>query len=357
MDVQTKLDLALRAPTCEAVTQEELRQLFETKASPSHYIGFEASGQLHLGYLLLAMKVNDFAAAGVKTQVYLADWHSFINKKMGGDWNAIHQVCDYFKEAYGFLCPKTKIVLGSDLYHNNDEYWMDVMRFSSHTTIARVTRCLSIMGRSEKDALSTAQFFYPPMQAVDIKHLDVDIAHAGLDQRKVHMLAREVYPKLGWKNFISIHHSLLPALAEPEKSIGGGGDNADKLEQVIAAKMSKSKPDSAIFIHDSREEIARKVNKAYCPPVAEGNPVLEYAKHLLFREPKFVLEISRPEKYGGDASFDSFEKLEAAYLDKKLHAGDLKSGVAAALDDLVKPVRAHFEKNSKHLEFLRKAVV
>ena len=77
-------------------------------AAPTNYIGFEASGQLHLGYLLLAMKVNDLAAAGVKTQVYLADWHSFINKKMGGDWNAIHSVCDYLVKPSAFSARKQK---------------------------------------------------------------------------------------------------------------------------------------------------------------------------------------------------------------------------------------------------------
>lgn len=30
--------------------------------------------------------------------------------------------------------------------------------------------------------------------------------------------------------------------------------------------MSKSDPDSAIFMEDTREDIARKINKAYCPP-------------------------------------------------------------------------------------------
>ncbi|PIV70708.1 tyrosine--tRNA ligase, partial [Candidatus Roizmanbacteria bacterium CG17_big_fil_post_rev_8_21_14_2_50_39_7] len=46
-------------------------------------------------------------------------------------------------------------------------------------------------------------------------------------------------------------------------------------------KMSKSNPDSAIFMTDTTEDIKRKINKAYC---LEGdikeNPILEYCKYI-----------------------------------------------------------------------------
>ena len=40
-----------------------------------------------------------------------------------------------------------------------------------------------------------AQTLYPIMQAVDMAWLDVDVAIGGIDQRKVHMLAREELPR------------------------------------------------------------------------------------------------------------------------------------------------------------------
>ena len=64
------------------------------------------------------------------------------------------------------------------------------------------------MGRSEKENLDFSQYLYPSMQAVDIKTLDLDIVHSGTDQRKIHMLVREVFPKLGWKVPVSIHHHI-----------------------------------------------------------------------------------------------------------------------------------------------------
>lgn len=47
-------------------------------------------------------------------------------------------------------------------------------------------------------------------------------------------------------------------------------------------KMSKSDPDSAIFMEDTAEDVKRKIKKAFCPPnVAEGNPILDYSKHIV----------------------------------------------------------------------------
>lgn len=198
MDVETRMQLALKMPTQEIVKEDELRELFETKAHPTHYLGLEISGLLHLGSLFFnGLKFNDLIKAGVKCHVYLADWHSVINNKLGGDWEKIQKASEYYEEAFKFFCPGINIVKGSDLYRNNDEYWKNVVDFSRHVTLSRATRCLAIMGRSENDALSVSQYLYPSMQAVDIKALGADIAHAGMDQRKVHMLAREIYPKMG----------------------------------------------------------------------------------------------------------------------------------------------------------------
>lgn len=64
--------------------------------------------------------------------------------------------------------------------------------------------------------------------------------------------------------------------------------------------MSKSDPDSAIFMDDPEVEVNRKVKKAYCPPnELEGNPCVEYVKHIIF--PWFnQFEVTRQEKDGGD---------------------------------------------------------
>jgi tyrosyl-tRNA synthetase len=241
MDVEERLELVTREPTEEVIALDELRTLLQTKSRPRHYIGLEISGMLHLGSLVLTgFKINDFIKAGIETTVFLADWHTYINDKLGGDWDRIKQVSQYYAEAFKFFCPGVNIILGSDLYKQHGErYWEEFVRFSKHMTLARTMRSLTIMGRSESEkSIDLSQLLYPPMQSVDIKALDLDIVHAGMDQRKIHMLVREIFPKLKWKVPVLVHHHLLPGLSEPLK-MGLAEDAAEDAR--LSSKMSKSK--------------------------------------------------------------------------------------------------------------------
>ncbi len=329
MDLEEKITLVKRPPTEEVVTEQELRTLFETKEHPKHYIGLEVSGILNLGSLVVnGFKVNDFIKAGMDCTVFLADWHSYINNKWGGDWEKIGRVAkEYYADAFRFLCPGVEIKYGSELYSGNDEYWRNLLRVSKQISLERDVRCLTIMGRTTKEKLDVAQYLYPPMQATDIWAMDLDVVQAGMDQRKVHMLAREVFPSLGWKKPVAVHHHILAGLGEPRTS---GIDEDATADRVISSKMSKSKPDSAIFIHDSPEEIARKVSKAWCPEkVVDGNPVLEFTRYIVFHERTSLL-IERPEKYGGNVTYTLCSDLESDYAAGKLHPNDLKKSVSAS---------------------------
>ncbi|MCP8311183.1 MAG: tyrosine--tRNA ligase [Candidatus Methylarchaceae archaeon HK01M] len=351
MDIEDKIELILRPPTEEVITLKDLRSLLEAEAHPKHYIGFEISGLMHLGTLVISgFKINDFMRAGIRCRIFLADWHSYINNKFGGDWDKIKIASQYYKEVFNFFCPGVEVIYGSELYSGNDDYWKNLVKFSKHITLARNTRCLTIMGRSKKDRLDFAQYLYPPMQSIDIKALNISIAHAGIDQRKVHMLVREVFPKLKWKVPIAIHHGLLPGLSEPHRS---GLDEDSKLDMLFSSKMSKSKPITCIFIHDDTDEIERKLQKAWCPEgVTDYNPVLEIAKQIIFHEFK-ALEIERPAKFGGKITFETFNELEKVYLERGLHPADLKSGVARALDKILTPIRSHFKAKSELLEVFK----
>ena len=179
------------------------------------------------------------------------------------------------------------------------------------------------------------------MQAVDIKAMDIDIAHSGMDQRKVHVLVREVFPSLGWKVPVAVHHHLLAGLQKPEGA--AGIDEDAEADRAASSKMSKSKPDSAIFIHDGPEEVVRKIGKAWCPErQAEGNPVLDFARQIVFHEMSQIVVV-RPEKYGGTVAYGSYAELEGDYVAGKLHPTDLKQAVASKLDAVIAPVREHFK--------------
>jgi tyrosyl-tRNA synthetase len=348
LDIETKIGLIKRPPTEEILVEEELRQLLQTNEHPGHYQGFEISGLLHLGNLIVSgFKINDFLKAGIRCQVYLADWHSFINNKFGGDWDKILSASKYYAEAFRFFCPGAKIVVGSELYHNNDEYWRNLLRFSKHMTLSRTLRCMTIMGRSENEKLDLSQYFYASMQALDVKEIGADIPHGGMDQRKAHVLAREIFPKMGWTKPVAVHHHVLMGIAEPVKL-----ETKDKLEQVIASKMSKSKPWTAIFVHDSDEQIKEKLRKAWCPEKqVEMNPILDMVKHVVFHENQ-TFKIGRPAKFGGPIEFESYPELEKAYACGGLHPQDLKNAVAEEIIKIINPIRRYFETNKQAKEYL-----
>ena len=326
MDILEKVDVVKRPPTQEVVTDAELVNLFQSVASPKHYIGLEISGFLHLGSLLsTGFKINDMIKAGVKCTVFLADWHTVINDKLGADLDVISRVSKYYRDAFNCVCPGANILLGTELYDGNKEYWYDLVQFTKHMSLARTRRALTIMGRTDSENLDLAKLLYPPMQAADIHSMDLDIVHAGMDQRKIHMLVREIFPKMKWKVPVAVHHALLPGLSPP------ASDNLDK--------MSKSNPDSGIFVHDDDSQVARKLSKAWCPlGQASGNPVLEIFKHVIFHEFKEIT-IERPEKFGGDVAYGSYEALSKDYGFGKIHPADLKRAASAYVIRIVGPIR------------------
>jgi len=347
LDITEKVDLILRPPTEEVVTQDELIELFKTNSSPKHYIGLEISGFLHLGSLIsTGFKINDFTKAGVKCKIFLADWHTLINDKLGGDWETISKVSKYYQDAFKLVCPDAEIVLGSKLYEEKTEYWSELVKFTKHMSIARTMRTLTIMGRSEDDKkIDVAKLLYPAMQAVDIHSLDVDIAHAGMDQRKIHMLVREVFPKMGWKVPVSVHHKLLPGLSKP----------AETNESQILGKMSKSDPNSGIFIHNTDEEIKKKISKAWCEEAnIQNNPLLEIAKTVIFHEFN-EMKVERPEKFGGNVSYSNYSQLETDFVEKKLHPGDLKQTVGNYLVEIISPIRKKLNLSDELSETIKKS--
>ncbi len=325
----------------EILTEEELRDLLSKKKNPVAYDGFEPSGKIHLAQgLLRAINVNKMTKAGCTFTMLVADWHAWLNNKLGGDLDKIRTVGTYFEEVWkasGMDLDNVKFV-NCSTFVNDPEYWKKVVQVARHTTIQRMLRCGQIMGREEKDLQYTAQVLYPAMQAADIFHLKVDICQLGLDQRKVNILARELGPKLGLWKPVAVHHHMLMGLQQPSAEEG------DKTERTIALKMSKSKPDSAIFMTDTTTDVERKIGNAYCPAKQiEENPIIDYCKHIIFeKQPELVIE--RPAKFGGELRLKHFDELANTYASGKLHPMDLKKAVSAAINTHLEPVRKHFSK-------------
>ncbi len=339
MDIEKRIELLTRDPIEEVITKEDLRKLLETKYRPWAYDGFEPSGLLHLASgVMRAMKVQDILDAKVGFILWIADWFGWINNKMGGDLEKIKMAGEYMIEGWkacGVDTRKIKVLWTSKAV-KDDNYWKGVIEVAKRTTTARATRAGTIMGRREDEMQHVAQQLYPCMQAFDPFYFNADILQLGMDQRKVMVLSREIAPKLGREPPVVMAHHLMVGLE-------GAGTKMDAAAGEFEGKMSKSKPKGTIYIHDTREEINEKINSAFCPEkVVEGNPLLEIWRYIILRKFPKGSKIERPSKFGGNLEINSYSELEKIYKEGKLHPMDLKKGTTEALDDILKPVRKHF---------------
>lgn len=350
-DQQAIIDRLIKN-SAEVITEDELLKQDFSKPL-RHYIGFEISGYVHLGTGLMgALVIRDLQQLGVECTVWLADWHTWINEKLDGTKETAKKIGrGYFTEAIkasllavGADPTKVDFRLASEWYSKNAmKFWETVISVSQYKTISRMLRSIDIMGRQQGTDIELAKLLYPAMQVADIFFQEIDIAHAGIDQRKAHVIMRDVAPKIGEKKALVIHHPLLNGLQKPSQWPIPEGKY--EKEVIMEMKMSKSKANSAIWIHDAPDEIEQKISKAFCPEKEiKYNPILNWTKHILFWNRSEPFEIKRQAQHGGDIGFNAYEQLEIAYAKGMIHPADLKSAVAKELINLLAPVRDHFAK-------------
>lgn len=299
--------------TVEIVTEEELRSLL-LKSKKRVYAGYEPSGEIHLGHLVTVNKLIDLQEAGFEVIVLLADLHAFLNRK--GTMESIRELADYNKKCFeGLGLKNVKFILGSDLQLDRN-YELLVFQLSQQITLNRATRSMDDIGR-QMDHPTVSQMIYPIMQMTDIAMLEVDAAVGGIDQRKIHMLAREHLINFGYPAPVCIHSPILNGLD--------------------GKKMSSSQG-NYISVADSEDEIRKKCQKAFCPPEITENPILQIYQYHIFPRISSV-SIRRPAKFGGDRTYSSYEELENAYKKSEIHPLDLKKTCGEYLCEILSSVR------------------
>ncbi|MCS7097213.1 MAG: tyrosine--tRNA ligase [Candidatus Methanomethylicia archaeon] len=347
-------------PTEELLTEERLIEYINMGLPLKHYIGFEISGFVHLGTGLMCMqKVADLQKVGVKTTVFLADCHSWINRKLNGDLDTIRKVAGgYFKEALkisikiaGGDPDDTEFILGSKLYEKIGlSYLENIVKVSMNTTFSRVKRSLSIMGRRREEVLHFSDFLYPIMQVADIFSLNVNVAHGGMDQRKAHIIAIEIGEKVFGYKPIALHHHILMGLNVKRSdyltliNVTKSKDEDLIEDKLIEIKMSKSKPEGAIFIHDDEDTIKNKILNAFCPPTeVDYNPILELIKYIIIRHIPENCDIEIINRKTNEyKKYRNYKELEYEYIKGRIHPLDLKLYVAEKLINILEPAIKYF---------------
>ncbi|KPA77365.1 tyrosyl-tRNA synthetase putative (TyrS) [Leptomonas pyrrhocoris] len=338
----------LRSVGEECIQENELRNLIAKKPNIRCYDGFEPSGRMHIAQgIFKAVNVNKCTAAGCEFVFWVADWFALMNDKVGGELEKIGVVGRYLIEVWkaaGMDMEKVVFLWSSkEITSHADVYWRMALDVGRQNTIARIKKCCTIMGKVE-GTLTAAQILYPLMQCTDIFFLKADICQLGLDQRKVNMLAREYCDVVGRKlKPVILSHHMLAGLKQGQ------------------AKMSKSDPDSAIFMEDTEEDVARKINQAYCPRVAQAeqdvtddgapvatddrNPVLDYYRCIVYARPGEAATIN-------GVRYTTYEDLESAFVKEQVSEAEVKQCLIDEVNALLAPVRQHFATNAEAHELL-----
>ena len=344
-----KTDELITRNTVEFLSDAGVRPLANTAEGKYAYVGYEPSGVLHLGHMLTANKLLDLQEAGMEVIILLADVHAYLNGK--GTFEEISDTADRMREqfiAYGLKEDSTRFVLGSD-FQLNEDYFLDLHAFALETTLNRAQRAMAEIQGPETAKVS--HIVYPLMQALDIEYLDLDLAVGGLDQRKVHVLHREVAPKIGYEARPIIHTPILADLTT------GLGKMSSSTNPVTGGESI------SISFMDSKDEVEEKIGRVFFPPerdpdfedyydpddyglnpsdVILHNPALQLFEYYVFPRFNHIL-VERSEEYGGDVAYESYEALAKAIESGDLHPADAKDTLTAYLDKLIAPGREKIE--------------
>ena len=330
MNFEKRFEL-IKRNTQDIVSESELKDLLKKKKNPSAYIGFAVTGRIHIGYFIPMMKIADFLNAGFHFKILLADLHAHLDDRKAPFELLDHRV-KYYKEisigllkAIGADTTNLEFVKGSD-FQLDKKYTLDMYRIAAMRSLEKCRKAAAEVVRFG-DSPKLSGFMYPILQALDEEYLDVDVQYGGIDQRKILMFARENLPKIGYKSRVEVMTPMLPGLQ--------------------GAKMSASVEGSKIDVLDSRKDVEKKINSAFCPMgEIENNGVISFVKHVIMvlkNDNKKEFVIKRPEKFGGDLSYNDYKLLERDYLEKKLHPQDLKIAVAEEVNNMLEHVRKRFE--------------
>ena len=309
------------------------------------YFGTAPTGRIHIGYLVPLLKIVDFLVAGCEVKILFADLHARLDS-LKTTPELIELRCTYYERMIKTVLAALHIPLDKLIFVRGTsfqltpQYTFDMYKLTTLVSVHDALKAGSrVVKQSEFPKLSGP--LYPLLQILDEEYLGVDIQISGIDQKKITTLARDTLPLLGYKKRIELMTPMLTAINAKPKTLDA------KEESDIDQKMSSSDLNSKIDFLDTKNEIKRKINQAYC---LEGdltfNPLMELMKLVIFPllkhlgKPNFI--INRPEKYGGAITYTNFEQLKIDFAEKKLHPQDLKMGIADCLNNFFEPIRQEF---------------
>ncbi|KAF2203902.1 tyrosine tRNA ligase [Delitschia confertaspora ATCC 74209] len=340
MDAQMELICS----NLQEVLNKEIMEEVMKKGEPLKiYWGTATTGRPHAGYFVPILKIAQFLQAGCHVKILLADIHGFLDN-LKAPIDLVKFRAKYYRYVITALLKAVKVpidklefVLGSD-YQLTPEYTMDLFRLSSVVTEHDAKKAGAEVVKQVENA-TLSGLIYPLMQALDEEYLKVDAQFGGVDQRKIFALAKDVLPRINYKERAHLMNPMVPGLQ--------GG------------KMSASDPDSKIDLLDTPDIVRKKLKKAFAPPQqVEGNGVLSFVEYVLlpasalqYGTQKFIVERRDAEPL----EYTNIEQMQKDYLADVLTPQLLKPAVTEALIKILDPIQAEFQASPEWKEIEQKA--
>ena len=290
--------------------------------------GIQPSGALHLGNYYGMMKPAIELQEKGEAFYFIADYHSMTSL-----FDADQRRRNTLDVALDFLAcgldPKRAVFFKqSDVPEVCELAWL----LSTLTPMSLLEKGHSFKDESAKGIpINHGLFAYPVLMAADILIYDSNVVPVGQDQKQHVEMTRDIA--------IKFNEQYGQTFVIPEPQIRG---EVAKVPGLDGEKMSKSYGNT-IDLSDSAETVVKKVRQMYTDPkrvradvpgTVEGNPVFTY--HDTFNPNR-----------------DEVEDLKARYRAGKVGDVEVKTKLAAAINERLAPIRARREAALARPGYLR----
>ncbi|EFJ29361.1 hypothetical protein SELMODRAFT_91374 [Selaginella moellendorffii] len=330
--------------------EDGLRAIVGREASPICFDSFEPRQRMPIAQgLLKTLIVNQLVDAGCSVKIWIGDWVAEQRYCVKNEKTKLRAAGEYMIEVWraaGMKVDQVEFIWASDVINGprTAEYWPLVLDVARRCDLPRVLSCLGLSENWEEETIPSSELLYPCMQCASMFLTKAHICLLGADKHNViNMIGNYCNDFDKERRPVFLSNSMLPSL--------------ERLQSLEAQKeMSRSSPDSCLFMDDEEKDVKKKINGAFCAEkVLEKNPCMDLAKLIVF---PWCRELTiKPRSDEGTKTFTSVEDLSSDYSAGSVHPGDLKNALTESVNKILQPIRDHLKANSKAKELLLKMKV
>lgn len=285
--------------------------------------GVAPTGPIHIGYLIPLNKLLDFKSLGFKLKLIIADLHAYLDDKKSS-LDTLEVRTEYYRQCFGALGLKDiKYIYGIKDIHLNREYLEELFILSTESKIDEIWKSFLTTLRI-KDFPTVSAFIYTLMQILDIRYLNVDLVLVGNDELPIYDYGMNLLKQAYNYDFTVLSTSLLHDITGYEK-------------------MSCSKTDRSILIHDPPHIIRSKIEASICQPKnTSNNMCVDIVKFILIPNVGYVNV--------GSQTIKNLQSFLKGYENAEISPQELKKSVFSSLIEILKPVRSYFADKLELIE-------